>query len=413
MNGDLGDQPKSLLLCRKLVIRKEVLNMGLISEWVEVILNSANIKYYENLGYEIPRKPNQWGRIGVPVGTAIVVKTTDLPKHSHVKVDVQCDCCKKIRNICYATYVNKCRDDKTYCQKCATKLFNSGENHPNWNPNITDEERQIGRNYPEYKDFIKRVLARDNYTCQVCGQEHGDIQVHHLDSYDWCKEKRTDDTNGVCLCGECHKAFHADCGAGNNTKEQFENWLGKTIELLSYNGTITSTKRIYNFEDDVIYPNLYICASELQAAPTNVYKCCERYVQTKIYKRNNGVETTYTTTTNSVKGKHLFWLNEYEKMTKEEIMSVINFKKNRYRKVICISTNEIFDNFADASKKYKCSQATIRKVCLGKNKRGYNIFNNKKYKWMYYDDFLKLPQNKQDELLKENNIDLDDNKSIA
>ena len=28
MNGDLGDQPKSLLLCRKLVIRKEVLNMA-------------------------------------------------------------------------------------------------------------------------------------------------------------------------------------------------------------------------------------------------------------------------------------------------------------------------------------------------------------------------------------------------
>ena len=26
MNGDLGDQPKSLLLCRKLVIRKEVVN---------------------------------------------------------------------------------------------------------------------------------------------------------------------------------------------------------------------------------------------------------------------------------------------------------------------------------------------------------------------------------------------------
>ena len=57
--------------------------MGLISEWVEVILNSANIKHYENLGYEIPRTEKIYYKkngqlshreLTVSVGTKIKVK---------------------------------------------------------------------------------------------------------------------------------------------------------------------------------------------------------------------------------------------------------------------------------------------------------------------------------------------------
>ena len=33
--------------------------MGLISKEVEVVLNGSNIKYYESLGYEIPRRKRQ------------------------------------------------------------------------------------------------------------------------------------------------------------------------------------------------------------------------------------------------------------------------------------------------------------------------------------------------------------------
>ena len=34
--------------------------MGLISEYVEIKLGGRNIKYYENLGYEIPRRKDKW-----------------------------------------------------------------------------------------------------------------------------------------------------------------------------------------------------------------------------------------------------------------------------------------------------------------------------------------------------------------
>lgn len=104
-----------------------------------------------------------------------------------------------------------------------------GENHHNWNPNITQEERENGRYIEGYDDFIKGVYKRDNYTCQVCGQEGNghNLNAHHLDGYNWCKEKRTDINNGITLCDKCHKEFHKLYGKGNNTKEQFEEYLNK------------------------------------------------------------------------------------------------------------------------------------------------------------------------------------------
>ena len=69
--------------------------MGLISEWIEVGLGSKNIKYYEDLGYKIPKTRNKWGKLGTPKGKKIKVKVTDLPKGSHAIVKVVCDCCNK------------------------------------------------------------------------------------------------------------------------------------------------------------------------------------------------------------------------------------------------------------------------------------------------------------------------------
>ena len=109
------------------------------------------------------------------------------------------------------------------------------QNNNNWNADKTDEERENGRKYLEYTYFIKRVLARDKYTCQCCGNKGQNLEVHHLDGYEWCKEKRTDDTNGITLCHNCHKNFHSIYGNGGNTKEQFDEWFGSIIKLLKYN----------------------------------------------------------------------------------------------------------------------------------------------------------------------------------
>ena len=99
-----------------------------------------------------------------------------------------------------------------------------GEDHHNWDPNITDEEREIGRFYPEYKAWRKDVYERDNYTCQICGQRGGhELNSHHLEGYAGNKDLRTTLSNGITLCKDCHDNFHHQYGGnGNNTKEQFK-----------------------------------------------------------------------------------------------------------------------------------------------------------------------------------------------
>lgn len=58
----------------------------------------------------------------------------------------------------------------------------------------------------------------------IC-QENKQLKAHHLDGYNWCKEKRFDISNGVTCCDRCHKLFHKIYGRGKNTKEQFIEFL--------------------------------------------------------------------------------------------------------------------------------------------------------------------------------------------
>ena len=115
---------------------------------------------------------------------------------------------------------------KYRCPECFERP--KGENHPNWNPNLTQEERENGRNIEGYTQFIKDVLKRDNYTCQITGKKSTpDLEVHHLDGYHWCKEKRIDVDNGITICRAIHYLFHNIYGRHYNTKEQFKEFLMK------------------------------------------------------------------------------------------------------------------------------------------------------------------------------------------
>jgi len=98
----------------------------LLTKEVEISLNGNNVKYLENLGYEIPRRKNASGRMQYIQGTKIIVKVKDLNKNN-VLVDVQCDneeCNKIIKDMklnVYKTHVKE--DGKYYCHKCAIKLY--------------------------------------------------------------------------------------------------------------------------------------------------------------------------------------------------------------------------------------------------------------------------------------------------
>lgn len=109
----------------------------------------------------------------------------------------------------------------------------SGKNSSNWNPLLTDQERQKnkeGRNSLEDVAFKKAVLRRDKYICQICNLKEKNIFAHHLDGYNWCLSKRHDVNNGVCLCEYCHTLFHNTYWFGNNTKEQFSQFKDSILK---------------------------------------------------------------------------------------------------------------------------------------------------------------------------------------
>lgn len=79
-----------------------------------------------------------------------------------------------------------------------------GENHPNWQGGKTSERIRL-MSSDEYKQLKKQVLKRDKYTCQICSQYGGKLEMDHIK--EWCNylELRFEITNCRILCKNCHK----------------------------------------------------------------------------------------------------------------------------------------------------------------------------------------------------------------
>ena len=146
------------------------------------------------------------------------------------RVVFKCEICGKEAAQIESMYY---RHKNHYCSaKCASigqGIIYKREKHPNWNPNLTDEEREKGRHIEGYDDFIKQVLERDNYTCQLTGKRGGKLEVHHLNCFSDFKEGRTDMNNCITLSKEIHRLFHKIYGNRHNIKEQFEEFKQRYI----------------------------------------------------------------------------------------------------------------------------------------------------------------------------------------
>ena len=149
--------------------------MSLVSEYTTVGLNSSVISYYENLGYEIPRRKDKQGRLSVPQGTTIDVKISDLTPSSNQYIDAQCDCssCKKIKRIMYSKYnKNITRNNGVYlCSydskhrdflngvsyetiiDCIKKFYDKTGKFPKYDEYT--EENGIPFSYSKIREFLK------------------------------------------------------------------------------------------------------------------------------------------------------------------------------------------------------------------------------------------------------------------
>jgi len=108
------------------------------------------------------------------------------------------------------------------CPACAD-VARSGENHWNYNPDLTEEDRmRRDMQNGEIRKWRDAVYARDEYTCQKCSVTGTKLNAHHLNSWDKHPGDRFEITNGVTLCETCHRDFHKKFGYGSNDESQFE-----------------------------------------------------------------------------------------------------------------------------------------------------------------------------------------------
>lgn len=117
------------------------------------------------------------------------------------------------------------------CKTCSYEN-RSGSGNPNYNPKLTEEERQKECLVAGYSEWCYAVKERDGFTCQICGDNKGgNLVSHHLYSYHSNRDLRTLLSNGICLCEKCHNLFHKVYSRKNNTKEQFEEFRISVVNL--------------------------------------------------------------------------------------------------------------------------------------------------------------------------------------
>jgi 5-methylcytosine-specific restriction endonuclease McrA len=72
-----------------------------------------------------------------------------------------------------------------------------------------ERETEGARAVYSWPALCAEVLAREDYTCQHCGERHpeGTLEIHHIIPVSKMGSNRPD--NLMALCSECHKKIHA------------------------------------------------------------------------------------------------------------------------------------------------------------------------------------------------------------
>ena len=133
----------------------------LISDEVEIILNSANMCYFKSLGYDNLKKGNK-----------LMVPVEHLTKGSHSIVKVKCDICEEEKDLMYRYYAKSLRSNNFYsCPKCSNvKIIKTNMNkYGVENYSQTDE----------YKEKVK----------QTCFEKYGVKNPSQVEEF---KDKRKD-----------------------------------------------------------------------------------------------------------------------------------------------------------------------------------------------------------------------------
>ena len=188
-------------------------------------VNSASLKSGNTKSCGCSRAVDLTGR---KFGKLTPLEITDERRHGAPVWKCECEC--GLIHMCTAAAL--VAGNIRSCGCLRKTCMPSGENHPNYNPNLTPEERMKGRyqlHGISVRTWSKKVLDRDDYTCQGCNQFGGNLNAHHLNAWNAFPEQRFDTANGITLCKDCHREFHNFNGYGDNTLEEFRDHIACTV----------------------------------------------------------------------------------------------------------------------------------------------------------------------------------------
>jgi hypothetical protein len=109
----------------------------ILDEYIEIIGNSKNLKYYKDKGYSIE------------VNKKILIKVEDLSNGSTFKVNIKCDICKKQNKIAWSSYYKYRENDKDknyHCKKCCSNKRI-----------LTNQERYGGNSPTKSKKVVNKI----------------------------------------------------------------------------------------------------------------------------------------------------------------------------------------------------------------------------------------------------------------
>lgn len=141
--------------------------------------------------------------------------------YSTVGKQLTCEQCHRL----FDTHPYKIREGKG--KYCSLDCYRAAIANPD-RPEQTKE-----RFTREYKEWKRAVLERDNFTCQKCGLSGAKgayVEAHHFKPFIDYPELRTELSNGIALCLNCHHETHhghrpnngqcKDCGKQCNQRAQ-------------------------------------------------------------------------------------------------------------------------------------------------------------------------------------------------
>lgn len=152
------------------------------------------------------------------------------------------------------------------------QTYLSGEDHPLW---TGGKKRRDFR----HEVWAKRVISRDNATCQKCGTTGVELHAHHIKPFIDNEDVRFDIDNGITLCHACHWNIHsASIENGVNSGELLTGGADKDNPEPSESGNIlegvTTNGRAYRrFETKCSWCGAFISKRLSQAKGKNYHFC--------------------------------------------------------------------------------------------------------------------------------------------